>query len=310
MIVVPGILKATAERLGAAGRAWLEGLPALIEELEAMWAITAGDLAGEGFTGLAVQVTQADGTEAVLKLGIPDGLGGIAPFSHEIDVLLLADGAPYVRVLRHDYDRRAMLLERLGRPLGHLGLSVEAQLDAIVRTLPPGWTRVAGAPLGTDAEKAASVRGLIEGRWSSLGRPCSERTVRLANEYATRRERAFDPDTAVLIHGDAHPGNVLETSEGSGAYALIDPAGLIGEPAHDLAVPLRERTDELLAGDCVERLQGWCEFLAGATDVDVDAIWEWAFVERVSVGFIFLGFGMDEDARKNLHVADLISERC
>lgn len=309
MIAVPDVLRSTAERLGDVGRAWLEELPALIADLEAIWSVTVGDLAGEGFTGLVLGATDASGTEVVLKLGIPDGLVGIPPFSHEIDVLLLADGPPYARVLRHDYQRRAMLMERLGRPLGRLGLPVEAELDAIARTLPMGWERVPGSPLTRGDKKAAWLRRLIEGRWSSLGRPCSESTVELAVDYTHHREKAFDPDTALLIHGDAHPDNILETSPGSGTYALIDPAGLISEPAHDLAIPLRERTDVLLAGDCVELLRMWCETLADVTHVDPVAIWQWAFIERVSTGFVFLSFGLHDDARKMLRVADLISAR-
>jgi len=305
---VPSQLRSTAGRLGAVGHAWLEDLPVLIAELEAEWSIEVGGQAGEGFTGLVLNATEADGTEVVLKLGIPDGLAGLSPFSHEIDVLLLADGPPYVRVLRHDYERRAMLLERLGRPLGRLGLSVEVQVDVVARTLPMGWRRVPGAPLQTDAEKLMWFRGLIDGRWSSLNRPCSRRTVELAIDYTHRREAAFDLAAAVLIHGDAHPDNILETSSGSGTYALIDPAGLIGEPAHDLAVPFRERGDELLAGDCTSILRTWCEILADATGVDPEAIWQWNFIERVSVGFIFVSFGMHDDARKMLRVADLISE--
>jgi streptomycin 6-kinase len=309
VVVVPDVLRSTVERLGERGQAWLEGLPALLAELEAMWSIDVGEPAGEGFTGLVLRATDSNQTEIVLKLGIPDGLAGVSPFSHEIDVLLLADGPPYVRVLRHDYERRAMLLERLGRPLGRLGLTVGAELDAIARTLPMGWKRVPASALTTDEAKATWLRRLIEGRWSSLGEPCSESTVRLAVEYAYRREKAFDPDTAVLIHGDAHTDNILETSPGSRTYALIDPAGLIGEPAHDLAIPLRERTDVLLAGDCVKLLRTWCETLAGATEVDPVAIWEWAYIERVATAFVFVSLGLQDDARNMLRVADLISGR-
>jgi streptomycin 6-kinase len=309
VIVVPDVLRKTAERLGPVGVAWLEAIPALLAELEAMWSITIGEPAGEGFTGLVLGATDATGTDVVVKLGIPDGLAGVAPFSHEIDVLLVADGPPYVRVLRHDYERRAMLLERLGRPLGRLGLPIEEELDAIARTLPLGWKRVPGSRLTTDAHKVVWLRGVIEGRWSSLGEPCTKRTVALAARYSHHREEVFDPDEALLIHGDAHPDNILETAPGSGSYALIDPAGLIGEPAHDLAVPLRERTDLLLAGDCVDLLRTWCERLADATGVGADSIWEWAYIERVATGFIFLSFGLQDDARKALRVADLISER-
>jgi streptomycin 6-kinase len=267
-----------------------------------------GETTGEGFTGVVLDATDADGRDVVLKLGVPDGLVGISPFSQELDVLLLADGPPYVRVFRHDRGRRAVLMERLGRPLGRLGLPMETQLDAIAQTLPAGWKRIPNASLTTGDEKAAWLRAFIERRWESLGRPCSEGTVRLAVEYTHRREEAFDPDAAVLIHGDAHQENILETSPGSGTYALIDPEGLISEPAHDLAIPLRMSQDALLAGDSVALLHEWCNRLADATSVDSEAIWEWAYIERVSTGFNFVSFGMPDVARRSLHVADLVSE--
>ncbi len=305
---IPTQVRGTAERLGAVGRAWLDDLPGLVSQLATEWSISVGEPLGEGFTGVVFDATDADGRDVVLKLGVPDGLVGISPFSQELDVLLLAGGPPYVRVLQADRDRRAMVMERHGRPLGRLGLPTQTQLHAIARTLPAGWKRVPDATITRGDEKAAWLREFIERRWTSLGEPCTRRTVDLAVAYTHHREDAFDADTAVLIHGDAHQYNILETHEGSGTYTLIDPEGLISEPAHDLAIPLRLGGDELLAGDCVDLLGGWCDTLADATDVDRTAIWEWAFIERVSTGFNFASFGMHGEASKTLRVADVVSD--
>ena len=51
------------------------------------------------------------------------------------------------------------------------------------------------------------------------------------------------------MHGDAHSWNTLEA--GAGTFKLVDPEGLVSEPAHDLAVPMRELNEELLEGDAV-----------------------------------------------------------
>jgi len=301
-------VRGTAERMGAVGRDWLRRLPNVVAELADEWSISVGEPLGDGFTGLVLEATDADGRDVVLKLGVPDGLVGVSPFSQELDVLLLADGPPYVRVYRHDRDRRAMLLERLGRPLGKLGLPVEAQLDAIANTLPAGWKRVPGAKLMRGDEKAAWLRAFIERRRASYADYCSRQTVDLAIAYTHRREELFDPDSAVLIHADAHRDNIVETAVDSGSYALIDPEGLISEPGHDLAIPLREWSEALIGSDRpVELLNRWCDALATATGVDRDSIWEWAFVERISTGFNFVSFGMHDWAHSMLSVADLIS---
>jgi streptomycin 6-kinase len=113
--------------------------------------------------------------------------------------------------------------------------------------------------------------------------------VRLAQECARRRRAAFDEDTAVAIHGDAHPWNVLESS--SGGFKLIDPDGMWSEPAHDLAIPLRHWNEALLAGEPGTMLRSWCERLQETTGVDAQAIWEWAHAERVSTGLFLLRLG-------------------
>ena len=305
---IPDQVRGTAERMGDVGRAWLRDIPATVADLETEWSIDVGEPFGSGFTGLVLEATDADGRDVVLKLGVPDGLVGISQFSQELNILLLADGPPYVRVLRHDVDRRVMLLERLGRPLGDLGLSVEAQLDAIAATLPAGWKHVSDPSVRRGDDKAAWLREFIERRFASFEEYCARRTIELAIEFTHRREAAFDADTAVLIHADAHRHNILETAVDSGTYALIDPEGLVSEPGHDLAIPLREWSEALSGTDRpVDLLNGWCDRLATATGIHRESIWEWAFIERVSTAFNFVSFGMPEWARPMFHVADLIS---
>ncbi len=76
---------------------------------------------------------------AVLKVALPP-VNGFAPFGQELRVLRLADGDPYVALLRFDLTRQAMLLERLGEPLSGLGWPVAQQLDAATsRRQKPSW---------------------------------------------------------------------------------------------------------------------------------------------------------------------------
>ena len=181
---------------------------------------------------------------------------------------------------------------------------MEAQIDAIAPTLATAWRPVpAEEGLRTGAEQADWLSEFIPATWASQGRPGAPATIELAHRYARTRRDAFDPDTAVLIHGDAHPANVLEDPKRPGAFKLIDPDGMQSEPAHDLAIPLRDWTDELLAGDPVALGHAWCARLAERTGVDPTAIWEWAFVERVSTGLFLLRLG-DPVGARFLTVAD------
>ena len=146
--------------------------------------------------------------------------------------------------------------------------------------------------------------------WEALGRPCSERVVRRALEFARRRSAAFDPERCVVVHGDPHPGNALRVPEArAGAecgFVLIDPDGFLAEPACDLGVVLRDWCGQLLAGDPVPVARRYCGLLADCTGVDASAIWEWGFLERVSTGLYIWDLGAEELARPFLATAELL----
>ncbi len=300
-------MRRKARALGAEGRRWLDELGDVVAELETEWGLHVGAAIVGGSGGFVANAVTVDGADAVLKVAIPDGLEGHCPFTRELQALLLGDGRGYVKVLRADEGRRAMLQERLGRPLSALGLPVESQIDVITATLSRVWrTPPAAATLPTGAEQAHYLEEFIRARWQELGQPCPRPTVERAMQYARARREAFDPSTSVLIHGDAHPANILEDTSDErvpNGFKLIDPEGMLSEPAHDLAIPLRDWTDELQAADPVELGLAWCAQLGARTDVDSKAIWEWAFVERVSTGLFLIQLG-DPQGERFLEVAN------
>ena len=137
-VEVPERVRRKALALGPPGERWLRDIPQIVADLERSWSVNVGP-AIPGGTGAFVAVARtADGTDAILKVSIPDGLEGHSPFGEELHALQLGSGHGYVRVLRADADRRAMLQEHLGRPLGDLDLPVESQIDIIVSTLRDG----------------------------------------------------------------------------------------------------------------------------------------------------------------------------
>jgi streptomycin 6-kinase len=305
-VVVPERVRHKADALGPAGDRWLRDVGQIVADLEGEWNIEVGDAIEGGSGAFVAHAVTSDGRDAVLKVSIPDGLEGHSPFAEELHMLELADGRGYVRVLRSDVRRRAMLQERLGLSLAVLDLPVEAQIDIIAATLRAAWRRIPHDPiLRTGGAQARSLRASIRVDWERLGRPCAERVLERAEQFAFARESAFDATTAVVIHGDAHPANVLEDPAVPGRFKLIDPDAMISEPAHDLAIPLRDWTAELLAApDPVALGLTWCTGLGRGAGVDAEAIWQWAFVERVSTGLLLLRLGESLGSRL-LEIADL-----
>ena len=113
------------------GAAWLEQLPAAIAELAQRWSLTLG----EPFDGAEVSCAwvaparRADGTSAVLKLGLPH-----FEAEHELDGLRYWSGDPTVGLLDSDAEHGAMLLECC-EPGTHLRTLPEAEQDVQIAKL-------------------------------------------------------------------------------------------------------------------------------------------------------------------------------
>jgi streptomycin 6-kinase len=293
------------EALGDKGRRWVEDLPETVRRLEQMWNIAVRASFAGGSVAYVAGATTADDTPVVLKLAMPDGLRGNGDWRRELDAVRLGQGRGYVGLLAFDVDVRAMLLERLGPPIADLGLSIEEQISDIATTVSLGWQRPADtAAWRTGFEQAVFLGRCIDEWWQSLDEPCPRIVIETALDCVRRRADAFDLSTAVMIHGDAHSWNVLDCP--AGGYRLIDPDGMLSEPAHDLAIPLRHWNDELLGElDPRERVRSWCERIQ-RTCADAQAIWDWAFAERVSTGLFLLRLG-DRRGRSFLDVSERLS---
>jgi streptomycin 6-kinase len=192
------------------------------------WSLTLGDPYEQGAAGCATRAALADGTPVVLKLQRPH-----RESEHEADALRAWDGDGAVRLLAHDPERHALLLERCvpGTPLS--GLDQDAALDVLAGLLPRLW-KPAGAPFRSLADEAA---------WWAEYLPRTWRGDRDLLDAALDALRMLPPTQGeqVLLHQDLHGDNVL--AAGREPWLVVDPKPLAGE--RELAVAPVVRSIEL-----------------------------------------------------------------
>lgn len=289
--------------LGAEGQQWLEGLDTLVHELEQEWQITVGTALAGGTEAYVARARTREGDNVILKLAIPENSGNTG-LANEITALTLTNGHGYVRLLRSDLSRRALLLEPLGMLLKDLGLSTREQIDIICTTLRESWLPISsesGLPSG--ASIAQGLAQFIADLWEELNRPCSQQAVDRALTFAQARAKAFDPQSAVLVHGDAHNNNTLQSLQTPSTFKFIDPDGLFAEPAYDLGVLMREWPEELLH-DPARLGRERCTYLSHLTGANMQAVWQWGFIQSMSTGLLLVRVGQKQAGTQMLKLAE------
>ncbi|SFE97574.1 streptomycin 6-kinase [Streptomyces mirabilis] len=248
MIDVPVGLAASQDKYnGAAGRAFVAGLPERAAQFLERWELRLDGPSMHGVTALVLPVLRADGTPAVLKLQLLDEESAGEPAA-----LRVWDGGAAVRLLAHDEATCTLLLERLDhtRMLTHLPDTREAAL--VVARLLARLTAVP-APEGMrrlgDITEAMLER--VPGALKLIGDPAERRLVE--DCAAAVREVATEPGDR-LLHWDLHYDNVLRDlqdpgglqdgdarSVGRGSWVALDPKPLAGDPGFDLCPALGNR---------------------------------------------------------------------
>ncbi|MBA2283249.1 MAG: aminoglycoside phosphotransferase family protein [Actinomycetota bacterium] len=213
------------------------------------WELELESVFDSGYSWVGA-VRRTDGTPAVLKLPWPEE--GVLPLDRDA-LEAWGDAACHV----YEANEGVLLLERLvpGDPTDD---------DAVLATaiarlwVPPP----AGVPWRSVGELGPRWAATIERFRVELG-------PEVADEAARRWRALRDADDDVLLHGDAHHGNVLSSARG---WVAIDPQPIVGERALDLcpalyngpALPPEERIPVLAATAGVDpaRLRwlavAWC----------------------------------------------------
>lgn len=250
-------------------------LPALVDDVARRFQIEVGaPFQPGGCASWVAPVRQrVDGSRAVLKVQFPN------PESQpEAPVLAAWAGVGAVRLLDHDPDRRALLLEwcEPGTGLVEEGGSVAAATagaDIATRlhaTPPPAGTPTLASVLGPWADEVEARLALHPTEVPGWGQ----------RALATMRDRPGAVDDHVLLHGDLNPTNVLSAAREP--WLAIDPKPMVGDPAYDgarLVLQPDPNATAHPAGTLAQRL----DVLAQRMAVDRGALLEWCLVDAVQM---------------------------
>ncbi len=168
-----------------------------------------------------------------------------------------------VTPLRVDALTGALLMPRLGVDLASGGLSDEEQLRVCVDLT----LRLRGSALDARAQDLSSW--FSEPLCGGLKKEAWEEVKRLLSS---------SPEP-VLLHGDLHHGNILLGPDG---WQVIDPKGMVGDPAFEPSAYMRNPIGGLPSGDALlaltrRRLELFVELLPD----DPARIWGWSFAQTV-----------------------------
>lgn len=248
--------------------AWLERLPALIQEMRRRWSLVLGaPFEGEEVScAWVAPAMRADGTAAVLKLAMPHFEG-----EHEIQGLRFWDGAPTVRLLEADDDAGAMLLERC-EPGTYLRELPEPEQDQVIAGL---LRRLWRQPLAPHPFRPLSA---LMAHWSA---ETQSQSAKWPDEGLVRdglrllQQLSLDEPAEVLLATDLHAGNVLAAQREP--WLVIDPKPFVGDAAYDATQHLLNCRSRLLRDP-----ESTIRRLADLLEVHADRVRLWTFARAAA----------------------------
>ena len=263
-MITEELVKKVQKAWGQAGADWLDRLPELIAEIEERWSVRSKEPFHSSYH-YVVPVVRLDGTEVVLKMGVPND-----DHRREVEALRIFGGRGAVRLLQDDPDRGAMMLERLkpGARLDEVSDHEQAISIAagVMRLL---WRPAPGEHPFPDVSEYEGGLAWLQRQLDGTGPLPRLLVVRAVAMLRELLEQGTEP---VLIHGDLHHWNILSAERE--AWLAIDPKGVVGDPAYELGpfvynLPLpRERPDRALA----RRLDQFAEELGFERERIINAV--------------------------------------
>ncbi len=255
---------------------WLASLPDLLDEASRRWELTIGEPFLLSYNYVCA-VRCRDGTEAVLKIGVPN-----RELTSEINTLRVYGGEGACRLYEADPERGMLLLERLmpGEMLARM--DDDDRATAIAADVMKQTQRVV-----PQREGFLSLRGWfgelkkLRPLFNGGTGPFPEKSFALAEGLIEELFAEGRPD--VLLHGDFHHYNILSSERG---WLVIDPKGVVGPAEYDvgplLTNPFERRLEE---DEAIRRTKRRMSILAERVGFEKERMRAWAICHSVLSSF-------------------------
>jgi len=266
------------------GRRWIESLPALLDEACQRWDLTdVRPVSNLSYNFVAFANCPEGEGEVVLKLGVPQ-----RELTSEIAALRFYDGRGICRLLEAGVEKGMLLLERL-QP-GHMLTSVtddERTTRIAAQVMKNLWensndfsrwetTKVVTTTLIKLKNWFGGFERLRK-RFNGETGPLPEKLVATAETLS--RELLAENKDEVLLHGDFHHYNVLESQRG---WLAIDPKGVIGPRGYEVGPFLINPVPDLLDGGNLRvRTKERIAILSEMLSMERERIRSWGFCHAV-----------------------------
>jgi streptomycin 6-kinase len=249
------------------GRRYLAALPDRLTAAARRWDLTLGEpfLLSYNYVCAA---TRADGTPAVLKIGVPD-----RELTSEINTLRVYAGKGACRLYEADPEAGWLLIERLQPGIMLATLTDDDRATEIAAEVMNHIRRPVPA-----AEGFLSLRGWFDElkklrpRFDGGTGPFPEKTVTIVEGMV--HELFAENHPQVLLHGDFHHFNILSSGRG---WLVIDPKGVIGAAEYEagplLINPWGKMPEE---AEAIRRTQRRIAILSERLGYDRQRLWRWA----------------------------------
>ncbi|MCD8525435.1 MAG: aminoglycoside phosphotransferase family protein [Gammaproteobacteria bacterium] len=250
---------------GEKGRQWLGHLPNRVAQLANTYGLS--NLKAVNNLSYNYVVSGLQGPQPIiLKLGLD-----IDGFKREAAALMAFSGFGVVEILS---ENNGLLLVECAVPGIFLKSYFPDNDDQAINITANVIKRLHKAPIPS-THAFPHIKDWLEALDGDLEIPVH--TLQKAREIRDKLLKTTGPD--VLLHGDLHHDNILQNGED---WLVIDPKGVIGEPAYEVAAFIRNPMPELLHhSDIPNIILNRITRFAEALELSERRILDWCFVQAV-----------------------------
>jgi streptomycin 6-kinase len=258
---------------------WLSSLPRVIEAVCAKWQIALEPIIGDTRITVVLFGTSPELGPVVIKSS-PHAAGFVA----QARAVEIGAGDNVPRLYDVDLEHCTMVMERIvpGTELRHVEPDDDVSTRIGAEALRTFWRPVA------DAEGLVPQRRVMRPLFDWTPEPELIDTGLVAQAQQLAASLLQRSTQTCLVHGDFHHWNVLQRT--SGEWVIIDPIGIVGDPASDIARWMHNPPEIAVREDFLDVAARRISIWADVTGIDADDLASWALVGNVLNAINCIGF--------------------